>query len=287
MSGAFLIFTFAKNVFTDFIFTLMRFFAELQYKGTDYVGWQRQPNGTSIQASIEEALTKILGQSVAITGCGRTDAGVHASQFFIHFDHKKTLADDCLKRMNQLLDDDIFIRRIFQVHEEAHARFDATKRSYEYHIGFHKDPFKTDLAYFFPNGRQLDQDLMQKAANLLLQYDSFYPFCKSNTDVKTMECMLYRSEWDFKKDEKGMIFHVSANRFLRGMVRLIVGMCLNIGQGKLQMEQLLEAMDLQERLPTPYSVPARGLFLTQVVYPYEMKEIQNTTMGFKDFSKTN
>jgi len=244
----------------------MRYFAELAYKGTNYNGWQRQPNASSVQQTIEEAFSRILGTEIVITGCGRTDTGVHASQYFIHYDFDGEYPKGFLKRINKYLPTDIAIKNIEEVEGEMHARFGANYRSYEYHVVFQKDPFLTDSAFYFPFGKKVDFEKMQSAAKLLLKYDSFFPFCKTNSDAKTMLCDLKRSEWVWKKEGEHLVFHIAANRFLRGMVRLIVGMCLNVAVGKVTLEQLKEAMDNQTRLKKSYSVPPNGLFLNEVRY---------------------
>ena len=246
----------------------MRYFANLAYNGTNYFGWQRQNNAISVQQVIEEALSTILRQDMAITGCGRTDTGVHASQYFIHFDFEGEFPPGFLSRINKYLPTDIVIYSVFPVADEAHARYDAFKRSYEYHIVFHKTPFYSNTTYYFPFASQLDLERMQEAATLLLSYQEFYPFCKSNTDVKTMKCELQRAEWVHEEEEKKLIFHISANRFLRGMVRLIVGMSLNIGLDKISLQDLKTAMDTQTRLKKSLSAPPQGLFLTQIQYPF-------------------
>jgi len=250
----------------------MRYFAELSYKGTNYSGWQRQPNAMSVQQKIEEALSMILRVKTEVVCCGRTDAGVHASQFFLHFDFEGALPDNILKRINKYLPGDIAISRIFEVDEKAHTRFDASFRAYEYHVVFDKNPFKKDSAFFYPFGRKLDISLMQEAASILLKYDSFFPFCKTNSDAKTMFCTIERSEWVWEKEGEHLVFHIAANRFLRGMVRLVVGMCLNVGLGKVKIAELYEAMDKQERLKQSYSVPPNGLFLCEIRYPYINQE---------------
>ena len=246
----------------------MRYFSELAYNGTNYCGWQRQPNGVSVQATIEQALSTILRTQLTIYGCGRTDTGVHASQFFIHFDYKGEMPKGLVGRLNKFLPKDIAIKSIFEVHPKAHTRFDAYHRSYEYHLDFHKNPFQTDTIYYFPFAQQLDLKKMQTAANLLLKYPSFFPFCKTNSDAKTMLCDVRRAEWVLDKKAEKLVFHISANRFLRGMVRLIVGMCLNVGLGKLEIEAIKKALDQQVRLAKDLSVPAKGLYLTEVKYPF-------------------
>ena len=244
----------------------MRYFAELAYKGTAYFGWQRQPEQISVQEQIENALSTILNLQIPIVGCGRTDTGVHASQYFIHFDFEGDFPQEFVRRLNKFLPPDIVIYRIFPVAADAHARYDATRRAYEYHLSYQKDPFSIDTNYFFPFAHQLDLFKLQEGANLLLQYEDFFPFCKSRTDVKTMKCELFRSEWEIQEGKK-LIFHIAANRFLRGMVRLIVGMCLKVGLGKVKLEEVQQAMEQQTRLERSWSVPPEGLFLTEVVYP--------------------
>ncbi|MCF8247731.1 MAG: tRNA pseudouridine(38-40) synthase TruA [Saprospiraceae bacterium] len=244
----------------------MRYFSELAYKGTNYHGWQRQLNAPSVQQAIEEALSTILGTTIAVTGCGRTDTGVHASQYFLHFDFEGKFPEEFLRRINKLLPSDVAIRSIYEVAADAHARFDAIRRSYEYHIVLDKNPFLTDTAWHFPFFEKLDWEKTQAAAALLLNYGEFQPFCKSNTDVHTMECTLFRSEWVLDKAARRMVFHVSANRFLRGMVRLIVGMTLNVGLGKVELSEVQDALERQVLLKKSWSVPAEGLFLTEVRY---------------------
>ncbi len=249
----------------------MRYFSELAYLGTNYNGWQRQPNAPSVQEAIERALATILRTAIEVTGCGRTDTGVHASQYFMHFDFEGKFPKEFLRRLNKLLPPDVAIRSVFEVAPDAHARFDATRRSYEYHIVLDKNPFQTGTAWHFPFYEKLDLEKTQAAAALLLQYGAFQPFCKSNTDVHTMECTLFRSEWVLDEAaptgaSRSMVFHISANRFLRGMVRLIVGMTLNVGLGKVELAEVQDALERQVLLKKSWSVPPQGLFLTEVKY---------------------
>ena len=253
----------------------MRYFAELSYKGTNYNGWQRQPNAPSLQQTIEAAFSLILRTPTEIMGCGRTDTGVHASQFFIHFDvevipkgFERDFQKTFLNRVNKYLPPDIAIHRMIEVEENSHVRFDAYSRAYEYHLIFEKNPFLAETAFRFLRGKKLDFEKMQAAAKLLLEYDEFFTFCKTKSDAKTMLCDIQRSEWVWEKEEKHLVFHISANRFLRGMVRLVVGMCLNVGMGKVSLEEVKEALDQQKRLNQSYSVPPNGLFLTQIKYPF-------------------
>ncbi len=246
----------------------MRYFAELSYRGTHYFGWQRQPEQVSIQETLESAFSTILRSETSITGCGRTDTGVHAKQYFLHFDHKEEVPSNLTHRLNKLLPSDISIKRIFPVEEEAHARFDAYERSYEYYLGFEKDPFSTDLVWHFPYSEKPALEKMQQAAALLENYDHFYTFCKSNTDVKTMQCQLKRAEWVVDESKNQYVFYITANRFLRGMVRLIVGMCVNVGLGKVTLEEVDNALKTQTLLKKSLSVPPQGLYLTGIKYPF-------------------
>ncbi len=246
----------------------MRYFAELCYRGTRYVGWQRQESPKpSVQIIVENALSTILARSIDVTGCGRTDAGVHAKEYYLHFDFEGEFPEGFLSRLNKFLPPDIAFRRFFPVQPDAHARFDAFERSYEYYVSLSKNPFSTDLAYFFPFRRRLDFGKMEEAARLLLDYDTFFPFCKSNTDDTSMRCDLQRAEWRHDPDNDRMVFYITSNRFLRGMVRLIVGMCLNVGMSEVSLEEIKEAMDQQTRFAKSWSVPPEGLYLTGVKYP--------------------
>ncbi len=246
----------------------MRYFAELSYQGTNYFGWQKQPGQVSVQETLEQAFSTILGVPVAFTGCGRTDTGVHARQYFAHFDCETAFPDAFERRLNKFLPPDIAIHRIVEVHPEAHARFDAYQRSYEYHLSFHKMPFEQHTCYWYGHPARPDRDLMQAAANLLTDYQEFFPFCKSEAAAKTMHCELTRAEWVFDDETDRWVLHITANRFLRGMVRLIVGMCLNVGLGKTSIEEVRHALDTQTLLKKSQSAPPQGLFLTEVLYPY-------------------
>jgi tRNA pseudouridine38-40 synthase len=250
---------------------MTRFFIELSYHGKNYCGWQVQPGSPSVQESIETALFTILREKIEIIGCGRTDTGVHASQYFAHFDWKEDAFPIAFfYRLNKILPKDIAIHRIVKVDNEAHARFDAFRRAYQYHIDGKKNPFSTEIATFVYNFEELNVEKMQEAARLLLDYQDFAPFCKSNHDAKTQRCELYRSEWEWDADNKKAIYHISANRFLRGMVRLIVGMCLNVGAGKMSIEDVKFALDNQVLLKKANSAEPQGLFLAAIHYPEGM-----------------
>lgn len=243
----------------------MRYFAELAYNGAHYHGWQRQPDRITVQQVLEDNFSMILRRPMEIVGCGRTDTGVHASQYFFHFDYNAAFPRRFLHRINKVLPADIAIRQIFAVKPEAHARFDATRRSYSYWLTFEKDPFRQTTAYYYPYPQRPALDRMQAAARLLLDYGEFFPFCRSNSDAKTMRCDLTRAEWEATGPNQ-LTFHISADRFLRGMVRLIVGMCINVGTKKLALETVRRSLDRQERLQKAESAPPEGLFLSGVSY---------------------
>jgi tRNA pseudouridine38-40 synthase len=247
---------------------MSRYFIELAYNGTRLNGWQRQDNAPSVQAAIEDALRLILRQpTLEIVGCGRTDTGVHAAQYFAHFDFEGDFSDSFLQRANKLVGSDIVLKAIHAVRPEAHARFDATRRSYNYYISFEKNPFATETTWHFQLAKRLDKEKMQKTAALLKNYTEFAPFCKTNSDAQTMRCAITESAWIFT--DKGAIFTISANRFLRGMVRLIVGACINVGLGQSELDDIKHALDTQTPLIKSYSVPPTGLFLTQIDYSFD------------------
>ena len=244
----------------------MRYFTELAYNGTNYNGWQKQLNAPSVQETIEKAFSTILGTGIEVVGCGRTDTGVHASQYFMHFDFDEKFPKAFLNRVNKFLPPDIAIRQVFQVGDDAHARFDAVHRSYEYHLVFEKNPFEINTVWHFPFAEKPRLELVREAATLLIGYVEFAPFCKTHSDVKTMKCNLARSEWVVDENTREWVYHISSNRFLRGMVRLVVGMCLNVGLGKISLQAVRQAMEQQTPLEKSWSVPPQGLFLTEVKF---------------------
>ena len=243
----------------------MRYFIELAYRGTDFHGWQRQPAARSVQQTLETALATLRNAPTAVTGCGRTDAGVHAAYYVAHFDAETALPPRFAGKLDRYLDPAVGVRRIVPVPATAHARFDATHRAYRYDLIARKDPFRTDTATHYPHLDQLDPDLLHAAAALLLEYGEFFPFCKANSDARTMRCDLRRSEW--VRTPAGWSYHIAADRFLRGMVRLVVGMCIRVAGGKLALADVRAALDAQTRLARPWSAPPQGLFLTGVHYP--------------------
>lgn len=252
--------------------TKQRYFIELCYDGTNYHGWQTQPNAVAVQEVLDKALSTVLRQPIETVGCGRTDTGVHASEFFAHFD-VETIDDrpwtideiaNILRSLNSVLPKDIAIKNIFAVAPEAHARFDATLRSYEYHIHFNKDPFKTGYSWELRD--QPNVWLMNKAAGIIMQYIDFSCFSKSNTQVKTNNCKISNAEWVVKDD--GIVFQISADRFLRNMVRAIVGTLIMVGRKEIAPEAVRTIIESKNRSNAGMSVPATGLFLTRVSYPF-------------------
>jgi len=243
---------------------MTRYLVEISYLGTRYVGWQRQPNGLSIQQVIEDSLTKLLRTPISIVGCGRTDAGVHASQYFFHFDTEVKLTDERWYAFKRMLPESIAYLDHKQVDSSIHARYSAVERSYIYRIHTEKHPFLHGLSTEIYRAESYDQEVMRACAQMLRNYTDFTTFCKTGTDVKHKLCTMYHSDWEF--EDQVWSYHVSANRFLRGMVRLIVGCCLEIGRGKMKLSDLEGALSSQSALPHPYSAPAVGLYLSSVKY---------------------
>ena len=247
---------------------LNRYFLEISYKGTAYHGWQTQPNAIAVQEVLNKALETFFRKPIETLGCGRTDSGVHATQFYLHLDLENEILEadysNIIKSLNGLLSYDIAIKSIHRVKANAHARFDAVSRSYQYHIHFNKNPFKTDTSWLVRD--QLDIMAMNHAAAILMQYDDFGAFCKANADNFTNICKITKAEWEIT--ENGLIFHITANRFLRNMVRAIVGTLVEVGKRKLKIPDFHLIIQSQNRSTAGASVPACGLFLTSVIYPY-------------------
>ncbi len=243
----------------------MRYFLEIAYKGTGYVGWQIQPNGVSVQQKVDEALQTILRADIHCLGCGRTDAGVHAEQFFLHFDTDKIFPDNFILRINTFLPQGIAVKKLIPVHEKAHARFDATMRAYEYRVTFEKNAFLNELL-LYRHLDDLDFDLMHKACEIVKKYNDFPSFCKSKQGSKTTIVNIKELYW--RKEGNLSILYVSADRFLRGMVRLMVGAMIQIGKHKMTLEEFDEGIKNKERFKMAMSAPAHALFLIKVEYPY-------------------
>lgn len=243
-----------------------RYFIRLSYKGTNYSGWQIQDNAVSVQEKLNSALSVLLNQDVTSIGCGRTDTGVHAKQFYAHFDCSEALADKTkiVYQLNAILPHDISIFEIIEVSPQAHARFDAISRSYEYFISSTKNPFTKE--YSLHGHMNPSMNLMNEACKYLLQHKDFSAFSKSRTQVKTNICEIQSANWCLRNDM--LIFNISADRFLRGMVRALVGTMIEIGTGKLSPESIVDIINSKDRKEAGMSVPACGLFLSQIKYPY-------------------
>lgn len=244
----------------------MRYFVQLSYKGTHFHGWQVQPNAVSVQEALNKAFSLKLDQEIYLVGAGRTDAGVHAKEMWAHFDYDGNLPDDLVYHLNRLLVQDIAIQSIVKVEDDAHCRFSATGREYKYYINRSKDPFKQDLAYQYIS--DLDVAKMQGASNVLLDYQDFTSFSRSNTQTKTNNCDVAQAIWHQEGDD--LIFTIRADRFLRNMVRAIVGTILAVGTGKLEIEDFKKIIEAKDRTKAGESAPAHGLFLTKVEYPKEI-----------------
>jgi len=242
----------------------LRYFLELSYKGTYYHGWQSQKNAVAIQEVIEKVLSNILSKEIAIVGSSRTDTGVHAEQQFAHFDFEKNLnARDFTFKLNNVLPRDVAVNNLYQVPSTAHARFDAISRTYQYRIVQQKNPFKEKLAYYYKVN--LDLDKMNQACQIILINDNFECFSRVKTEVKNFVCDIQHCVWGIFD---GMLtFEIQSNRFLRGMVRALVGTILDVGRGKKELTELQNIIDSRDRRQAGRAAPAHGLFLTKVEYP--------------------
>lgn len=243
----------------------LRYFIEFAYNGTQYHGWQLQPNAPTVQQALEKALSVLLGEKIETIGAGRTDAGVHAKQMFAHFDSDAFFEiPHLIHKLNSYLPKDIAVADIIPVHDDAHARFDAKKRTYEYHIHCKKDVFVQDLSWHYHN--ELDVPLMNIAANSLMRHTDFECFSKVNTDVNTFLCSVSQAHWEHRGTS--LVFTISADRFLRNMVRAIVGTLINIGTHKIDQTEFTAIIESKDRSKAGASVPAHGLFLTKIEYDY-------------------
>jgi tRNA pseudouridine38-40 synthase len=248
-------------------FRLQRYFIRLAYNGTRYHGWQIQPNAVTVQEILTHAISLLLRREVEITGCGRTDTGVHASMFFAHFESEEILdAAACFKlseKLNAFLSADISIATIFPVASDMHARFSAVSRSYEYRIARQKNPFLPEFSHYFSG--PLDVEKMNSAAQLIMEYRDFSCFSKAHTQTKTNNCLITEARWEEEKEV--LIFKISADRFLRNMVRAIVGTLIDVGLGKIDESDVRRIIQSGDRCMAGKSMPAAGLFLTKVEYP--------------------
>ena len=243
----------------------MRYFIKLAYKGTNYFGWQYQPDAISVQETLNKALSTLLKTNIDILGAGRTDSGVHAKEMFAHFDYETEIdTQKIVYKLNSFLPKDIAIFDLIKVHDDAHARFDATKRTYEYHIHTKKNAFESDDSWYY--SLPLDVKKMNEACKILFEYTDFECFSKTHTDVNTFNCKIFEANW--KQNEDKLVFTISADRFLRNMVRAIVGTMINIGSGKVSLNDFRKIIESKNRSKAGFSVPAHGLYLTKIEYPY-------------------
>ena len=245
---------------------MSRYFIHLAYNGANYCGWQTQPGLPTVQLTFEEALSTLLREKIAVVGCGRTDTGVHASDFYAHFDSESEIDGEQLTfKLNSFLPADLAVFEIFKVKENAHARFDATARTYQYHASDRRLPFRQGLysrIYFSP-----DIKAMNEAAKVLMEYDDFTSFAKLHTQVKTNICHLSLAHWDTVGEE--LVFTIRSNRFLRNMVRSVTGTLLDVGRGKLSIDALRRIIEQKDRCAAGVSMPPQGLFLTKVDYNFD------------------
>lgn len=240
---------------------MSRYFIEVAYRGTHYSGFQVQLNANSIQAEVEKALKIYFRYEFSLTGSSRTDAGVHALQNFFHFDSDAAISDAAYQ-LNAILPDDIVVKRIYKVDDEAHCRFDAISREYKYFIYEKKDPFVEDRAYYYPY--TLDINKMQEAAREVMNHSDFSSFSKRNTQVKSFDCNITKSEWSRERDM--WVYNVVANRFLRGMVKGLVGTMLQVGRGKMGLTEFRDIILSHDCTKADFSVPSSGLFLIAVQF---------------------
>ena len=243
----------------------MRFFITLSYDGTRYHGWQVQPNGPSVQEKLQWALSTILRQDIQVTGAGRTDAGVHARMMVAHFDVETMDFElqDLTYKLNRLLPQDIAIQKMEPVSDEMHTRFSATSRTYHYYIHTVKDPFLR--AYSCELHYPLDFQLMNEAAAILMTYEDFGAFCKAHADVKTTLCHITAAQWH-QTSPSSWYFEITANRFLRNMVRAVVGTLIDVGRGRLSLDDFRKVIEGKRRTEAGESMPANALFLEEVKY---------------------
>ncbi|MGZ5262618.1 MAG: tRNA pseudouridine(38-40) synthase TruA [Kaistella sp.] len=248
----------------------MRYFIEFSYFGKNYFGYQIQPNEISVQEELEKALSTILREDIKTTGAGRTDTGVHAKKMFAHFDTDLNLDENLAYKLNSFLPPDIAVKRILSVKEDFHARFDATFRTYEYYISLEKNPFTQDSSWQMWK-RNLDINKMNEACKILFEYEDFTSFAKLHTDNKTNNCKIYKAFWEQNGTE--LKFTISADRFLRNMVRAIVGTMVEIGNRKIQPADLRKIIEDKNRNAAGTSAPSQGLFLVDVGYDWEQSRV--------------
>jgi len=249
-----------------------RYFLQCSYKGSNYHGWQIQPNAISVQEVFENALTTILREKIQVVGAGRTDTGVHASYFILHFDTSATEIDivKLVFQLNSFLPSDIAVQKLWKVNNETHARFSASSRTYKYYISTEKDPFQIETRYKY--SLPIDIVKMNEAAKIIFDFEDFTSFSRLHTDVKTNNCKIYLAGW--KQENSQLVFTIKADRFLRNMVRAIVGTLLEVGRGKLSLDEFRKIIESKDRGVAGASAPAKGLFLVDIEYPEESLKLQ-------------
>ena len=256
--------------------TFHRYFVRISYLGENFYGWQKErEEDPTIEGSIQDALETILRFPCPIIGCGRTDAGVHAKNYIFHFDSEAEVDLIIKKNLNGILDDRIVVHDIREVQPDSHARFSAISRQYEYRLLAERNPFLRSTTFVLNEFNKLDLSLLHKSAEIIKNYEDFTTFCKSDTDVATKLCQIHESQWLEKEGE--LIYRIQANRFLRGMVRLIVGMCLSVALGKIELDEVEQALKSKQILSKNWSVPAHGLMLKNIEYE---KNIYLTTKEY-------
>lgn len=242
---------------------MQRYFLEVSYKGNRYSGFQVQDNAPTIQQEVEKAFSILQKEAVTLTGSSRTDAGVHALQNFFHFDYANTIHPQFLYKLNAILPDDIVLKNIYRVAPDAHCRFNAEARTYQYRIYRSKNPFLQDRAFFFPF--KADAALLHQAAAIIKAHTNFASFSKRNSQVKTFNCNILTSRWQLTEDE--WVYEVSANRFLRGMVRGLTATMLLVARGKINLQQFENIIAAEDCTQANFDVPGHGLCLMKVSYP--------------------
>lgn len=247
-----------------------RYFVYLAYNGANYCGWQIQPNGLSVQEVIEKSLSTLLRMPITIVGAGRTDAGVHAREMAAHFEAEVQDVTLLTNKLNRILPKDIVVYKIVRVKEDAHARFDATSRLYRYYLTTQKDPFM--YPYKYKVHGSIDIEMMNKCSRILFEYIDFTSFSKLHTDVKTNDCKIIHAQWEQQGED--YVFTIQANRFLRNMVRAVVGTLLEAGRGKLDEAGMRRVIEAKDRAVAGLSVPAHALFLEEIEYPSHIFEVE-------------
>lgn len=243
---------------------MKRYFVKFCYKGTNYHGWQLQPNAISIQEILQNSFKLLFKKDIELIAAGRTDAGVHAKEMYAHFDYEFEIDKKIIQKFNSFLPKDIAILDFIEVQNSAHARFDAVKRTYQYHLHTYKNPFIEEYSWYY--FQKLSVKKMNDAAAILKEYQDFECFSKTHTDVFTFNCKIENAHWEEKRENE-LVFTITADRFLRNMVRAIVGTLINIGIEKKDIQSIRQIIESKNRSEAGFSVPAHGLYLTQIEYP--------------------